>query len=72
VRELVSNASDALEKCRHDFLARGEDPGTLEIAIRTDEERGDVLHHGHRAGHVQRRSDRQPRRHRALGVRARS
>ena len=40
VRELVSNASDALEKCRHDFLARGEDPGTLEIAIRTDEERG--------------------------------
>ena len=40
VRELVSNASDALEKCRHDFLARGEDPGALEVAIRTDEERG--------------------------------
>ena len=40
VRELVSNASDALEKCRHDFLARGEDPGVLEVAIRTDEEAG--------------------------------
>ena len=40
VRELVSNASDALEKCRHEFLVRGEDPGALEVSITTDEERG--------------------------------
>ena len=37
VRELVSNASDALEKCRHDYLARGEDPGDLTVTITTDD-----------------------------------
>lgn len=37
VRELVSNASDALEKCRHDYLARGEDPGELSVKITTDD-----------------------------------
>jgi HSP90 family molecular chaperone len=40
VRELVSNASDALEKCRHEFLVRGQDPGSLTIDITTDEEKG--------------------------------
>jgi TNF receptor-associated protein 1 len=40
VRELVSNASDALEKCRHEFLVRGQDPGSLTIDITTDEEQG--------------------------------
>ena len=40
VRELVSNASYALEKCRHQFLVRGQDPGSLTIDITTDEEQG--------------------------------
>jgi TNF receptor-associated protein 1 len=40
LRELVSNASDALEKARHAALERGEDPGTLEIKITTDDENG--------------------------------
>ena len=39
VRELVSNASDALEKCRHDHLSRGEDPGELAVNITVDDER---------------------------------
>uniref|UniRef100_A0A7S0S9I5 Histidine kinase/HSP90-like ATPase domain-containing protein n=1 Tax=Mantoniella antarctica TaxID=81844 RepID=A0A7S0S9I5_9CHLO len=37
VRELVSNASDALEKCRHAHLAKGADPGALEVTITTDD-----------------------------------
>ena len=40
VRELVSNASDALEKCRHDFMAKGEDPGELAVAIKVDSDKG--------------------------------
>ena len=39
VRELVSNASDALEKCRHAHLAKGEDPGELVVAIDVDDEK---------------------------------
>lgn len=39
VRELVSNASDALEKCRHDHLSRGEDPGELAVSITVDDDR---------------------------------
>ena len=72
VRELVSNASDALEKCRHDFLARGEDPGTLEIAILIDE--GRACSPSRTPGWAcRRRSDRQPRRaSRARGQRPRS
>ncbi|CEF99276.1 Histidine kinase-like ATPase, ATP-binding domain [Ostreococcus tauri] len=42
-RELVSNASDALERARHDALARGEDPGRLEIRITTDDADGKTL-----------------------------
>ena len=37
MRELVSNASDALEKCRHEYLAKGEDPGELKVTITTDD-----------------------------------
>ena len=40
VRELVSNASDALEKCRHFYLANGEDPGLLTVDIKTNEADG--------------------------------
>ena len=43
VRELVSNASDALEKCRHDYLARGEDPGELAVAIKVDNDKGTFI-----------------------------
>jgi len=39
VRELVSNASDALEKCRHHYLANGEDPGELKVTITTDDDK---------------------------------
>ncbi|KAK3923195.1 Heat shock protein 75 kDa, mitochondrial [Frankliniella fusca] len=38
IRELISNASDALEKLRHSLLADGKDPGTLEIRISTDKQ----------------------------------
>lgn len=38
IRELISNASDALEKLRHSLLAEGKDPGTLEIRISTDKQ----------------------------------
>lgn len=38
IRELISNASDALEKLRHSSLADGKDPGTLEIRISTDKQ----------------------------------
>ena len=37
IRELVSNACDALEKRRHECLTRGEDPGELVVKIETDE-----------------------------------
>ena len=40
LRELVSNASDALEKARHAALQSGGDPGALEIKITTDDEDG--------------------------------
>lgn len=43
LRELVSNASDALEKARHEALRAGEDPGALEIKISTDDEDGSTL-----------------------------
>ena len=43
LRELVSNASDALEKARHDALRSGADPGALEIKITTDDEDGKTL-----------------------------
>ncbi|MBN1879352.1 molecular chaperone HtpG [bacterium] len=36
IRELISNAADALEKCRHHDLVNGRDPGALEIAITLD------------------------------------
>jgi TNF receptor-associated protein 1 len=39
----VSNASDALEKCRHDYLARGEDPGELAVAIKVDNDKGTFI-----------------------------
>ena len=39
MRELVSNASDALEKCRHDFMAK-QDPGELAVAIKVDSDKG--------------------------------
>jgi len=38
LRELVSNASDALEKARHRALSEGKDPGSLEIKITTDDD----------------------------------
>ncbi|KAE8749015.1 hypothetical protein FOCC_FOCC004182, partial [Frankliniella occidentalis] len=38
IRELISNASDALEKLRHSLLADGKDPETLEIRISTDKQ----------------------------------
>lgn len=40
VRELVSNASDALEKCRHAYLVNGGDPGELTVSIETNETDG--------------------------------
>jgi len=39
LRELVSNASDALEKARHDALESGADPGALEVRVDTDAEK---------------------------------
>jgi len=42
-RELVSNASDALERARHEALERGVDPGRLEIRITTDDADGKTL-----------------------------
>ena len=39
----MSNASDALEKARHDALRSGADPGALEIKITTDDEDGKTL-----------------------------
>ena len=36
LRELVSNASDALEKARHVLHAAGKDAGELTVAVTTD------------------------------------
>lgn len=40
IRELVSNASDALEKLRHKLITGGGDSEPLEIHLQTDAARG--------------------------------
>lgn len=40
IRELISNASDALEKLRHKLITGGGDSAPLEIHLQTDATRG--------------------------------
>lgn len=40
IRELISNASDALEKLRHKCLSQGNGLSEMEIHIQTDSDKG--------------------------------
>ncbi|XP_068100294.1 heat shock protein 75 kDa, mitochondrial [Hyperolius riggenbachi] len=42
IRELISNASDALEKLRHKLLSQGSVLPEMEIHLRTDSEKGTI------------------------------
>ncbi|KAM4631966.1 heat shock protein 75 kDa, mitochondrial [Discoglossus pictus] len=42
IRELISNASDALEKLRHKLMSQGAAVPELEIHLRTDSEKGTI------------------------------
>ena len=42
IRELVSNASNALEKLRHKLLSEGQTLPEMEIHLQTDAEKGTI------------------------------
>ena len=69
LRELISNASDALDKVRFEALSRPElaPAGELEITLEVDAEARTLTVHDNGIGMTPAGDRRQPRHHRALG-----
>ena len=42
IREIISNASDALEKLRHKLVSEGQVLPEMEIHLQTDAEKGTI------------------------------
>ncbi len=69
LRELISNASDALDKVRFEALSRPElaPVGELEITLEVDAEARTLAVHDNGIGMSRAGGRREPRHHRALG-----